>query len=58
MLTQEMFKKPCLLVMSMLEINQISYSRDVVNLLHSVTERIAWYEKVSLILILLRKNPM
>ena len=32
--------------------------RDVVDLFHLVTERIAWYAKVSLILILLRKNLM
>ena len=57
-LTQEMLTKPCLLVMSVLEINQISHSRDVVDLLHSVTEPITWYAKVSLILILLRKNLM
>ena len=44
--------------MSVLEINQISHSRDVVDLLHSVTEPITWYAKVSLILILLRKNLM
>ena len=35
-----------------------SHLRDVVDLFHLVTERIAWYAKVSLILILLRKNQM
>ena len=44
--------------MSVLEINQISHSRDVVNLLLSDIERIAWYAKVTLVLILLRKNLM
>ena len=43
-----------LLVMSAPEINQISHSKDVVNLLHSVIERIVWQAKVSIILILLR----
>ena len=35
-----------------------SHLRDVVDLFHLVTERSAWYAKVSLILILLRKNQM
>ena len=34
--------------MSRLEINQISHSRDVVDLPHLVTERTAWYAKVHL----------
>ena len=57
-LTQAMLTKPCLLLMSVLEINQISHSRDVVDLFHSVTERISWYAKVSLIFILVRKSLM
>ena len=57
-LTLEMLTKPYLLVMSVLGINQISHSRDVVDLLHLVTECITWYAKVSLIFILLRKNLM
>ena len=35
-----------------------SHLRDVVHLFHLDTERIAWYAKVSLILILLRQNLM
>ena len=44
--------------MSVLEIKQISHSRDVVDLFHLVTERIVWYAKVSLILILVRKSDV
>ena len=39
-LTHEMLTKP--LVMSFLEVKQISHSRDVMDLLLSVTKRIAW----------------
>ena len=53
-LTKEMLTKRSLLVMIVLEISQINRSRDLINLFHSDTKRIAWYSKVSLILILLR----
>ena len=36
--------------MSVPEFNHISESRDVINLLYLVIERIAWYVKVSLVL--------
>ena len=55
-LTQEILTKPWLLKKSGPEINQISHSRDVAYLLRSLTERIVWYAKVSLILILLKKT--
>lgn len=39
-ITQEMLTEPLLLLMSMPEINQISHSKDAVDLLHSVMERL------------------